>query len=161
MQAEKGFTMVEVLISITLLSVVGIAILSGLVTIFKSESVSGTQTAGMSVAQSQLEFVKNEVFNLDATDKVGYYNITSIPSGYTVWTVPRGANADGTGQPVQCTTGPKGGLIGIPWDSQPGSGHDKALTPSGSSDKNIQKITAIINKDGRTLITLSTFRVQP
>ena len=160
MRCEKGFTFVEILISITLLSVVGVALLSGLVTIFKSNIVSNNQTTGMSIAQSQLEFT-NGTFNFDATDKVGYYNITSMPTGYTLWTVPRGANPDGTGQPVQCNTGPKGGLIGIPWDDQQGTGHNQAITAASSTNKNIQKITAIVMKDGRTITTLSNFRVQP
>ncbi len=160
MRSEKGFTLVEVLIGITLLGIVGVALLSGLVTIFKSNIVSNTQTTGMSIAQSQLEFTAS-TFNLDATDKVGYYNITTIPSGYTIWTVPRGGNPDGTGEPIECTTDPKGGLMGIPWDNLPGAGHNIAIAAASSTEKNIQKVTVIIKKDDKTVTTLSIFRVKP
>jgi prepilin-type N-terminal cleavage/methylation domain-containing protein len=162
MRSEKGFTLVEVLVGLVLLAVVGVAILSGMNTIFKSNYVSNTQTTGVSIAQTQLEFIASDNVTTcwDPTDKVGYYPITTIPSGYTVWTLPRGTNSDGTGNPVECTLNSKGGLVGIPWDDQTGIGHNIAISMTNSTEYNIQKVTVIIKKDNKVVTTISAFKVR-
>jgi prepilin-type N-terminal cleavage/methylation domain-containing protein len=162
LESGPGFTLIEVLIGVAILAAVGVALIAGLGTVFKSNIVANTQTTGMSIAQSQLEFTAGIFSPLDAADKVGYYNTAPVPEGYSIWTVPRGSNPDGTGEPVECTaasTDPKTGLIGIPWDDR--SGFNQAIAADSSTDKDIQKITVIVRKDAKIVTTLSAFRVQP
>ncbi|MBA7649922.1 hypothetical protein ES703_57721 [subsurface metagenome] len=58
MKSEKGFSLIEVLVSLTLLGVIAAAFLYGLSTGLKSVLLSEERVAGESLAKSQVEDIK-------------------------------------------------------------------------------------------------------
>lgn len=80
---ELGFTLIEVIVALALVSTAGIAFLSSLSTASRSTmSVNDKAMAG-SLASSQLEYVLSQPY--DATDSPPVYApIPGIPEGWTI-----------------------------------------------------------------------------
>ena len=77
MNSEKGFTILEVLVAIALLGILGVAFLGGLSTASKALFLADERTTAESLARSQMEYVKNEMY--DNTDPYKYEQ-TDVPS---------------------------------------------------------------------------------
>jgi prepilin-type N-terminal cleavage/methylation domain-containing protein len=77
MNSEKGFTILEVLVAIALLGILGVAFLGGLSTASKALFLADERTTAESLARSQMEYVKNEMY--DDTDPYKYAQ-TDVPS---------------------------------------------------------------------------------
>ena len=60
MNNKKGFTLVEVVIAIALLSIVIVAVLGALSTSFKADVVHDVQTTAESLARSEMEYVREQ-----------------------------------------------------------------------------------------------------
>ena len=74
MKNEKGFTLIEVIISIALVGVISIAFLSSLSTASRAVFIGDERTNAESLARSQMEYVKNN-------DYADNYS-ASIPQDY-------------------------------------------------------------------------------
>lgn len=59
---ERGITLIEVLIAVALLSIIGVAFLSGLATASKAIFVADERATAESLARSQMEYVKNQPY---------------------------------------------------------------------------------------------------
>jgi prepilin-type N-terminal cleavage/methylation domain-containing protein len=134
---SRGFTLVEVLITIALIGAISVAFFS-----FMSAATSflihaDERTIAESLARSQLEFAKNQGYNSTAT----YIKIpsASIPVGYTIWSV----SSSNQTQPVN--GGASDPIIGIAWDST----DNKPAT----TDKGLQMIALVIEHDGKEIYT--------
>jgi prepilin-type N-terminal cleavage/methylation domain-containing protein len=146
---QEGFGLIEVLIAISLLGIIGVAFLSGLSTSIKTNFTAEKNTTAISVARSQLENVKTQDYIVAAFNgEVTYSMVTSTP-GYFIGSINRAGTEVAS-------------VIGIPWDTQDGVGHNQAV----STDAGIQRIRLVVRQGGSwatgsTACTIDTYKVKP
>ena len=70
---QKGFTLIELIVSLALLGLIAIAYLGALATASTAIIISDERTTAESLARSQMEYVKNQ----DYSDNVWSYEVTS------------------------------------------------------------------------------------
>ena len=82
-RGEPGFTLIEVVVALALVSTAGIAFLSSLSTASRSTMSVDDKTMANSLASSQLEYVLSQPY--DAGDNPPVYElIPGIPEGWTI-----------------------------------------------------------------------------
>jgi len=74
---ESGVTFIETVVALAILGVIAVAFLNGLTTTSKSVFTADEHTTAESLAQSQMEWVKNASYSYNATT----YSSAPIPSG--------------------------------------------------------------------------------
>lgn len=74
---ESGVTLIETVVALTILGIIAVAFLSGLATTSKAVFIADERTTAESLAQSQMEWVKNVDYVYDATT----YLPAPIPGG--------------------------------------------------------------------------------
>ena len=150
MKNEKGFSLIEVMIAIALLGVIGVAFLGALATASNAIFIADERATAESLARSQMEFVKNQVYitaadyelGVPGTGEVTYEKIADagIPVGYIICSVNR------SGDTVEDI------IYGVPWDSQNNIPVD--------NDDGLQRIKLIIKHlDKPEVITLEGYKV--
>lgn len=81
---QRGFTLIEILISLALLAIIGVAFLAGLSTTSKAVTVSEDKVAAESLAKSQMEHIKTQdyisVADYDPGDPAQRYEAVDIPA---------------------------------------------------------------------------------
>ena len=91
LQGQRGFSLVEVLVGLAIFAAIGVALMNGLSTGYKSLEISQERTFAESLAKSQVEYIKNQdyisVANYDPDGAA--YEVIAIPAhltsaGYTV-----------------------------------------------------------------------------
>jgi len=151
MKNEKGFSLIEVMIAIALLGVIGVAFLGALATASNAIFIADERATAESLARSQMEFVKNQVYitaadyelGVPGTGEVTYEKIADaeIPVGYVICSVNR------SGDTVEDI------IYGVPWDSQNN-------IPVDIIDAGLQRIKLIIKHlDKPEVITLEGYKV--
>jgi len=131
---SRGFTLVEVLITIALIGAISIAFFSFMSAATSALIHADERTIAESLARSQLEFVKNKGYNSTLVNGQATYEkipSASIPPGYTMCSVTR------NGSVVENV------IIGIPWVS----GNN---TPA-PTDAGLQKIALVIKHQGKEI----------
>lgn len=132
-QRQKGFTLIEVLVGVAIFAAIGVALMTGLSTGYKSVGISQERTYAESLAKSQIEYIKTQdyisVVNYDPNDPEKSYGITNIPThmvaaGYTVEVNP-----------------------------------PETIEPAGVSGYELQGITVKIKHHGATKLTITFYRV--
>ena len=63
MKSEKGFSLIEVIIAIAILGIIGTAFLGALATASKAMFVADERATAESLARSQMEYVKSQVYD--------------------------------------------------------------------------------------------------
>jgi prepilin-type N-terminal cleavage/methylation domain-containing protein len=137
---SRGFTLVEVLITIALIGAISVAFFSFMSAATSALIHADERTIAESLARSQMEFVKNYVqsqgYNSTLVNgQATYPKITNIPTGYSIWSVNR------TGGVVNVVNN----VIGIPWDS--------VDNKTATSDTGLQKIALVIEHQGKVIYT--------
>jgi len=123
--SSRGFSLIEVSIAIALIGVIAIAILGALSYASTVLIITDRQATAESLAKSQMEYVKNQEYDLAENGGVATYeeiSSISIPVGYSIWSVNR--------------TGEGPNVVGIPWNS----GNNTAAY----EDNGLQKITVVV-----------------
>ena len=77
MNSEKGFAFIETVVALALLGIIAVAFLSGLATSSKATVIANDEITALSLAQTQIEWVKKADYIYDATG----YSAAPIPSG--------------------------------------------------------------------------------
>ena len=139
--SSRGFTLIEVLIAVALMGIIAIAVLSALSTASAALMTADKRATAESLARSQMEFVKNQLYEDAGEGEATYDEITPIPPGYSIWSENRTA-----GQYVSS-------VIGIPWDS----GNNTAV----DEDNGLQRIKLVIRRDGTDILTLEGYKRNP
>jgi len=85
MNSEKGFAFIETVVALALLGIIAVAFLSGLATSSKATVITNDKITAVSLAQTQIEWVKKADYVYEATG----YSAAPIPSiqdyiGYSV-----------------------------------------------------------------------------
>lgn len=90
---QKGFTFIGTLVSVAVFAAIGVALMSGLSTGYKSLVISQERTYAEGLAKSQVEHIKAQdyisVVNYDPNDPAKRYAVIDIPAhlaagGYSV-----------------------------------------------------------------------------
>jgi len=134
--SSRGFTLVEVLITIALIGAIAVAFFSFMSAATSALIHADERTVAESLARSQMEFARNYGYNSTlVNNQVTYPKIpsSSIPPGYTMCSV------DHDGSVVENV------IIGIPWDTDI---DDNKPSPT---DTGIQKIALVIKHQGKEI----------
>ncbi len=132
---EKGFSLIEVLIALALLGIIAVAFLTALSTASKALFIADERTTAESLARSQMEYVKSQLYIDYSADPHDVYGEITPPAGYSI---------DSTAVPFDPDTG-------VPY-SETGGVFDQ--------DDDIQMITVTIeHPDGDEVITLEGYKV--
>jgi prepilin-type N-terminal cleavage/methylation domain-containing protein len=126
---SRGFTLVEVLITVALIGAIALAFFSFMSAAASTLIHADERTIAESLARSQMEYVKNQGYNSTlVSGQANYLKIPNIPAGYTIWSVSRNGTVVNGGASDR--------VIGIPWDS---TDNKPATTDTG-----LQKIALVI-----------------
>ncbi len=139
-KSEKGFALVEVLVALALTGIIATAFLLAISTSSKAILVADERTTAESLARSQMEDIKNELY-INYSEGVplhGVYITTVTPPNYSI------------------------GFTVVPFD--PGTGNPYGFTDVGGilvfdDDDGIQKITVTVYHQGNDVITLEGYKV--
>ncbi|MBT4512177.1 MAG: type II secretion system protein [Chloroflexi bacterium] len=85
MRNQQGFSLVEVLVALSILGTFGIALLGGLITVSKSTPIIDEKSTAQSLAERQLEYVRVQPY--DYSNNPPQYTVlsgTAVPSGYGI-----------------------------------------------------------------------------
>jgi len=136
--SSRGFTLVEVLITIALIGAIGVAFFSFMSAATSALIHADERTIAESLARSQLEFVKNQGYEeAQIGGEATYDKITPIPYGYTIGSF----NHDD--EPVE-------DIVGVPWDS----GNSTAVY----QDNGLQRIKLVIKHSDEVVITMEGYK---
>lgn len=130
MKSQKGFTLVEVLVAVALLSIIGVGLVSALGGATKVLLKADTRETARDLAQAQMESVQNQAYD-NITNPSGIYDI--IPNLATLY----------PGYDVEIHS------IRI----------DKDDPPDTSDDDGLQEITIMVNQGTNTIFTLVGMKV--
>jgi prepilin-type N-terminal cleavage/methylation domain-containing protein len=124
---SRGFTLVEVLITIALIGAISVAFFSFMSVATSALIHADERTIAESLARSQMEYAKNQGYNSTLVNgQATYLKIPSIPPGYSICSVNR------TGGVVNVVNN----VIGIPWDS--------TLNKPATTNTSLQMIALVI-----------------
>jgi prepilin-type N-terminal cleavage/methylation domain-containing protein len=133
MRSEKGFALVEILMSLALVGIVAIGLLSGLATSFKAVAVSDERVIAESLAKSQLEYLKVQdyiaVADYDPGNPEKRYEPVDIPQDL----VDKGYGID----------------ISPP---------QTVVSPGEEEWFELQSITVVIEQNGEEILTISIYK---
>jgi prepilin-type N-terminal cleavage/methylation domain-containing protein len=76
-EGEKGLTLIETLVAVSILGTISVSFLNGLTAATKSVYLADEHSTAVSLAQSQMEWVKNAGYIYDATT----YAAAPLPDG--------------------------------------------------------------------------------
>jgi prepilin-type N-terminal cleavage/methylation domain-containing protein len=82
---QRGISLVETLVAVAILGVIAVVFINGLTTAYKAGQINDEQTTAESIAQSQMEWVRNASYEEEATA----YSQAPLPddSDYVNYTV--------------------------------------------------------------------------
>lgn len=130
---EDGVSLIETLIALALLGLIAAAFLSGLATTFKAVMISQERVVAESLAKSQLEHIKAQdyitVADYDPDDPEKCYELIDIPDNL----VEQGYDIE----------------ISPP----------ETITSRGERGFELQRITAVIKRNGKEMLTISGYKV--
>ena len=138
MKSEKGFSLIGVIIAIALVGIIAIAFLGGLANASKTLFIADERATANNLAESQIEYVKNQDYIAALEGGEATYNNIDEPLGYAVMSINR--NSETVEE-----------IIGVPWDTQ----NNQPLT----TDDGIQKVVVVIKHLGKEVIGLESYKV--
>ncbi len=140
---ENGFTLVEVLVALSIMAIVAIIILLALIMSGKSVLLAQEKTIAESIARSQIEYVKQQGYSYNEATYSGYWiystiNLSEHPS-FSVWSVSEWAEENTLVEEVR----------GVNWNI--------INNMPANNDSGIQKIGLVIKHDDRAVFYLEGY----
>ncbi|HEX9896633.1 MAG TPA: prepilin-type N-terminal cleavage/methylation domain-containing protein [Dehalococcoidales bacterium] len=142
---QNGFTLLEAVIGIALLSAVVVAVLVGVSTSFKADALADSQSTAISIAQRQVEYLQSGFEDYHTAPTGGeatYTKITDIPDNYSIWSYNR--------------TELVSNVVGVPWSSA----IDGSAGSPVSADGGLQRIKLVIKQGNREIYTVEIYLVE-
>lgn len=151
MKNEKGFTLIEVIVALALLGIISIAFLGALATASKAIIIADERATAESLARSQMEYVKNQVYS----DNQWSYEVTDssrTPSVAPSWWDP-------PDNPPLLSSNYAGYSVEVKAEDFDADNDGNIEVPG--EDEGIQKITVTVeHPDGETVIILEDYKVE-
>ena len=137
---SNGIGLIETIIALAILGIIAAAFLGGLFTSLKSVAISDERSVALTLAQSQMEYVKSQNYtSAPSGGEVTYLKIElSEYPNYTINSIHRNGTISDA-------------IIGVPWDPV-------SEIPS-DDDNDIQKITITVSHQGDEVFTLEDYKV--
>jgi len=129
---QKGFSLIETLVGVAILGVIGVVLINGLFTSYKSLDTSQERVFAESLAKSQVEYIKNQDYI-----SVASYNPNDPAKRYQIIDVP--ANLAGAGSTVEIMS-------------------PEIVTPVGRAGVELQSITVQVKRHDRVKLTITFYR---
>ncbi|HEY97361.1 MAG TPA: type II secretion system protein [Dehalococcoidia bacterium] len=78
-KGEKGFTLLETIVALVLMSIISVAFLSGLASTSSSRALAEERVSGKILAEAQMEYIKKQPYsdNYSQIDPDGYEGYTA------------------------------------------------------------------------------------
>lgn len=92
-QRLKGFTLIEVIVAVAILSIIGSGLLGGLILASRTLLSADTRETARDLAQAQMESIQKQEY--DTSLPLNYSQITALPTGYSVSIMPERIDEDG------------------------------------------------------------------
>jgi prepilin-type N-terminal cleavage/methylation domain-containing protein len=144
MKREKGFTLLETVISLALLVVVAVAFMVGMTTASNTMVTADERATAESIARRQMEYVKEQPYVNSPSGKA--YTITgTLEDGYTI----KGVNRGGTEV--------AGEIYGVPWNSATGAA--AVNVSGGAADNGLQRVRIIIYHHNDKVLELVDYKI--
>jgi len=140
--SSRGFTLVEVLITIALIGAIAVAFFSFMSAATSALIHADERTIAESLARSQMEYVKNQGY-INATSptwQVTYQRLPGIPIGYSICSIDWTTN-----QTSNCGATPNMSIVAIALNST-------------TSDSGLQRIKLVIKHDDKEVVTLEGYK---
>lgn len=129
---QRGIVLAEALVALALLGILGTGLISALTTSTTARGRVEEEVAAHNLARAQMEYTKNAPY-------IAYvFGNPDVPPNY--------ARIDDPGNPDAVDV-PAGYSIGL------------SAQALNQPDDGIQEITVIVSRDGRSLVTLRTYKV--
>ncbi len=146
-RSESGFTFIEVLVALAIMSAFAVTFLGGLATSSRAVMLADERLTAETLARSQMEYVKIESYiavtvpaEVASYERIGLSEL-DVSSGYSIWSWGRAV--EGAKQEVD-------GVVGVPWD---------ALNDSETSvDYGLQKISLVIKHGEKIVLELEDYK---
>jgi prepilin-type N-terminal cleavage/methylation domain-containing protein len=90
-KSEKGISLIEVLVALTIIGIVGVGYLSAMTASSRASISIDDMDTGRTIAQSQMEYIKEQAFQSSGTYQANSTLMDEYP-GYSV-TIPQAAAA--------------------------------------------------------------------
>ncbi|MBA7518068.1 hypothetical protein ES705_10134 [subsurface metagenome] len=135
-RGQRGFSLIEILVGLAILTAIGVAFLNGLFTTSKAIMVSQESTITESLARSQMEYIKTQDYIL-----VADYHPSDPDPAYSYRLVDVLPNLAGAGYSVEIDT-----PVVIPTEAD--------------AEFELQIITVVVKRGGEKAFTLSAYRVE-
>lgn len=139
---QKGQTLIEVLIAIVILGMVAAPFLTALSVSSRSIMIADEKTTAECLTRSELEYVKNSIYNFTGFS----YVIPDTPDNPPPWDPTRTALED-------CYEGYSVNVTGVPIDIDTGD-----ALPSGE-DQHIQNIMVEVYHWNKSVLSTGTYRM--
>lgn len=146
---QRGVTLIEAVTGIALLSIVVVAVLTGISTTFKADALADRQSTATSLIMNQIESLQLEVYqDAPSGGEACYTKITSIPSNYSIWSYNRSN--------ILVTD-----IVGVPWSSSAVEVTDSVVPGVAVvDDEGLQKIKLVIKQGADEVLTVETYKVR-
>jgi prepilin-type N-terminal cleavage/methylation domain-containing protein len=133
MKGEKGFVLIETLVSLALLGVIAVGFLCALSTTFAAATVSQGRTAAESLAKSQLEHIKVQEYV--PTD---YYIPGDPDKSYELIDIPADLAEKGYSLEINSPV--------------------TVISPGVDGQSELQSLTVVVKQNDRTILTISDYK---
>jgi prepilin-type N-terminal cleavage/methylation domain-containing protein len=145
--SSKGLTLIEVLIALTIFSIIAVAFLSGLATSYHALIIADERTTAESLTRSELEYIKSTPYsNLNLTDGFSY-QIPVPPGPPPPWDPDHNLDSQFANYSVNVT--------GVPIDPDT----HEPLGP-GELDQGLQQITVKVSHGAKLVLTTVDYKVK-
>jgi type II secretory pathway pseudopilin PulG len=142
---KRGATLVEAILAMGLLGIIAITFLMAIFIATKSIAIADERTTAESLARTQIEYVKQQVYIDAADNNVASYSKLDVSDNpaydhYSVESYDRSGVA-----------APLDRIILIPWNS--------VIDDEVDVDVGLQKIRVVISHDSKEVLTLEGYKV--
>lgn len=146
---QSGFTLIEAIIGIALLSIVAVAVLAGVSTAFKADALADRQSTAMSLIMNQIESLQLQLYqDADSGSEVYYTKISDIPANYSIWSYNRAGSLVTD-------------IVGVPWSSVAVEVTDDTVDGTATvDDEGLQKIRLVVKQGTIEVLTLAAYKVR-